>query len=182
MKCQYFSSLLRISQVKFFPSFCKLIPSHILDFFFLRIRKRDLIGACICSQSFPSCQTLCDPMDCNPPGFSGHGILQARIPEWIAMPFSRGSSRPRDRTHVSYSGRLILYPLSHLGSPSHWHLICIYSALTGGSTILEALKSITVTPLLFPIVSAITKGHSKFKSQLCLSMSFWLGQEVQLPP
>ena len=112
------------------------------------------------------------PWDC---GSSVHGILQARILEWIAMSSSRGSPPPRDPTHISYSGRWILYPLSHLGNPSHWYLICIYSALTGGSTTLEALQSITVTPLLFPIVSAITKGHSKFKSKLCLSMSFWLG-------
>ena len=39
-----------------------------------------------------SCPTLCDPMDCSPPGFSVHGILQARILEWTAVPFSRGSS------------------------------------------------------------------------------------------
>ena len=39
-----------------------------------------------------SCPTLCNPMDCNPPGSSVHGILQARILEWIAMSFSRGSS------------------------------------------------------------------------------------------
>ena len=48
-----------------------------------------------------SCSTLCDPMDCSPPGFSVHGIFQARILECIAIPFSRGSSGPRDRTRVS---------------------------------------------------------------------------------
>ena len=48
-----------------------------------------------------SCPTLCNPMDCSPPGFSVHGILQARILEWVAIPFSRGSSWPRDRTWVS---------------------------------------------------------------------------------
>ena len=48
-----------------------------------------------------SCPTLCDPMDCSPPGSSVHGILQARILEWVAMPFSRRSSRPRDQTRVS---------------------------------------------------------------------------------
>ena len=48
-----------------------------------------------------SCWILCDPMDCSPPGSSVHGILQARILEWVAIPFSRGSSRPRDRTLVS---------------------------------------------------------------------------------
>ena len=37
------------------------------------------------------CPTLCDSMDCSPPGSSVHGILQARIPVWVAMPFSRGS-------------------------------------------------------------------------------------------
>ena len=47
------------------------------------------------------CPTLCDPMDYSPPGSSVHGILQARKLEWIASPFSRGSSRPRDQTHIS---------------------------------------------------------------------------------
>ena len=46
--------------------------------------------------------TFCDPTDCSPSGSSDHGILQARILEWVAMPSSRGSSRPRDRTWVSY--------------------------------------------------------------------------------
>ena len=43
-----------------------------------------------------SCLTLCDPMNYSPPGSSVHGILQARILEWVAIPFSRGSSQPRD--------------------------------------------------------------------------------------
>ena len=47
------------------------------------------------------CLTLCNLMDCSPPGFSVHGILQARILEWVAMPSSRGSSRPRNQTVVS---------------------------------------------------------------------------------
>ena len=52
------------------------------------------------------CPTLCDPMDCSPPDSSVHGILQARILEWVAIPFSRGSSQPKDRTQVScISGR-----------------------------------------------------------------------------
>ena len=48
-----------------------------------------------------SCPTLCDLMDCSAPGSSVHGILQARILEWIAIPFSRRSSWPRDQTLVS---------------------------------------------------------------------------------
>ena len=47
-----------------------------------------------------SCPTLCDPMDCSPPGFSVHGIFQARILEWIAISFSKGTSQPRDQTLV----------------------------------------------------------------------------------
>ena len=48
-----------------------------------------------------SCLTLCDPMDCSPPGFSVRGILQARTLEWVALPSSRGSSQLRDQTCVS---------------------------------------------------------------------------------
>ena len=51
------------------------------------------------------CLTLCDPMDCSLPGFSVRGILQARILKWIAMLYSRGSSRPRDWTCGSYITR-----------------------------------------------------------------------------
>ena len=48
-----------------------------------------------------SCLTLSNPMDWSPPASSVRGILQARILEWVAMPFSRGSSQPRDQTQVS---------------------------------------------------------------------------------
>ena len=48
------------------------------------------------------CLTVCNPMDCSPPGFSAHGILQARILEWVAIAFSSGSSEPRDQTQVSH--------------------------------------------------------------------------------
>ena len=56
--------------------------------------------------------TLGDPMDCNQSGSSVHGIFQARILEWVAISFSRGSSWPKDRTRVSsvsWTGRRILY-------------------------------------------------------------------------
>ena len=46
--------------------------------------------------------TLCDPMDCSPPGSSIHGIFQATVLEWVAISFSRGSSRPRYQTQVSH--------------------------------------------------------------------------------
>ena len=55
-----------------------------------------------------SCPTVCDPMDCSPPGSSVHGILQARILEWVAIPFSRGSSQLRDQAWIfGIAGRLL---------------------------------------------------------------------------
>ena len=53
-------------------------------------------SALCCAKSLQSCSTLCDSMGCSPPGFSVHGILQARMLEWVPLPSSRGSSRPRD--------------------------------------------------------------------------------------
>ena len=54
------------------------------------------------SEVAQSCPTLCGPMDCSLPGSSVHGIFQARILEWVAISFSRGSSWPRDWTRVSH--------------------------------------------------------------------------------
>ena len=65
------------------------------------------------TKSLQSCLTLCDPVDCSPPGSSIHGILQARILEWVAMPSPRGSSQPRDQTHVSYVSRIVRWVLYH---------------------------------------------------------------------
>ena len=68
-----------------------------------------------------SCPTVWDPMDCSPPGSSVHGIIQARILEWVAIPFSRRSSQPRSQTqHWRHS----LYHLSHQGSP---HIFTVWS-------------------------------------------------------
>ena len=64
---------------------------------------------CLAAKSRP---TLCDPMNCSLPGSSIHGILQARILEWLAISFSKGTSPSRDQTSVSYvscTGRRILY-------------------------------------------------------------------------
>ena len=63
-----------------------------------------------------SCLTLCDPMDCSV-GSSVHGILQARIWEWVAISSSRGSPQLRDRTQVFCIDMWILYHLNHQGSP-----------------------------------------------------------------
>ena len=57
----------------------------------------------VCAKLLQSYLTLCDPMDCNLPKSSVHGTLQARILGRVAMPFTRGSSQPRDRTQISCS-------------------------------------------------------------------------------
>ena len=54
---------------------------------------QSLVG---CGKKFKLVASFCDPVDFSPPGFSIHGIPQARILEWVAIPFSRGSSQPRD--------------------------------------------------------------------------------------
>ena len=62
---------------------------------------------------------LWGPVVCSPPSFSVHGILQARILEWMTISYSKGSSRPRDQTCISCSsvGRQFLYHYRHLGGP-----------------------------------------------------------------
>ena len=76
------------------------------------------VHARACTKLLQSCLTLCDPMECSPPGSSVHGLLQARILEWDYT-FSRGSSQSRDGTRVSYIpciGRQFLYHWRYLGS------------------------------------------------------------------
>ena len=81
-----------------------------------RERERERVCVCVCvSQSCPTLWTR--PMDCSPPGSSIHGILQARIREWVAIPLSRGSSRPEDGVRVSCITGGFFYRLSHQGNP-----------------------------------------------------------------
>ena len=66
---------------------------------------------CVCAKLLQSCLPLCNAMDCSPPS-SIHGIHQARVLEWFAMPFARRASLPRDQTYISYVsciGRQVLY-------------------------------------------------------------------------
>ena len=83
----------------------------------VRAPQREQECVCVCVRAhmrvravlLQSCVTLCDPVDCGLPGSSVHGILQARILEWIAISYSREPYQTRDRTHVSCLGRGILY-------------------------------------------------------------------------
>ena len=70
---------------------------------------------CVCVLVAQSCPALCNPMDCSPPASSVHGILHARILEWVAIPFSRGSSQPKDQTRLHLlHWQADSLPLSHL--------------------------------------------------------------------
>ena len=102
--------------------------SHIADGFFTSWTTRkahELRGATILlkpthAKSLQSCLILCDPTGCSLPGSFVHGILQARILEWVAISSFKGSSQPRNGTLVSYIfciGRWVLYHKPHPGKP-----------------------------------------------------------------
>ena len=105
-------------------------------------------------QSYP---TLGDPMNCNLPGSSVHGILQARILVWVTMPSSRGSSPPRDQTQNSrllhwWAGSL---PLEPRGKPKYVLLLCCpvlsCSVMSDSATIWNVARQ---TPLSIGILQA----------------------------
>ena len=95
-KCEYCLSMnkLKKEQQSHFLWLMRVLIS------FLKISALLLVCVCVHAQF---CQTLCDPVDCSPPGSSVHRISQTRILEWAAISSSRGSSRLRDRTCVSFS-------------------------------------------------------------------------------
>ena len=76
-----------------------------------------------------SCPTLWDPLDCNPPGSSVHGVLQARTLEWVAISSSRGPSQPRGQTQVSYSADRVFTIWSTREAPVHFAEIVNQSKL-----------------------------------------------------
>ena len=83
--------------------------------YFIRINLSSAtIVLCLVAQS---CLTLCNPMDCSSPGSSIHGISQARMMEWVAIFFCRGSLWPRDRTCISYMCRWIIYHCTSWKAP-----------------------------------------------------------------
>ena len=73
----------------------------------------------VCVQSLQLCPTLCNPVDCSPPGSSLHGILQARILHWVARPSSRGSSRHRDPKSICCGFCIVggFFTVEPLGKP-----------------------------------------------------------------
>ena len=77
---------------------------------------------------------LCDPMDCNLPGSSAHGILQARILEWVAIPFSRGSSQPKDHESPELAGKFFTIWATreahiYIHLSVNTHILCIHTCI-----------------------------------------------------
>ena len=110
-----------IDQIKEEPTKWSSLPSTVGNIFSL------LMGIQIAAKSLKSCPTLCNPIDSSPPGSPIPGILQARPLEWVAISFSRGSSWPRVRPHVSRIScfvRQVLYHWAIRGSaPELWQRI-----------------------------------------------------------
>ena len=109
------------------------------------------------SEVAQSCPTPCDPVDCSPPGFSVHGSLQVRILEWVAISFSRGSSRPRDQTWVSCiaGGFFTIWTTRETPFYSYWSLNSGYSFPHSPFTLFLLLFS----PILSSISSPILLSH-----------------------
>ena len=154
------------------PFLCRLDSSSFL-----------FIMGCYCSvaKSWP---TLCDPMDCSLPGFSVLEISQARTLEWVAISFSRGSSWPRDWTHVLYTGRWIFYHWATCGDlcygrdsyPSNgfplwqgqWLLLNQHSTK---SLLSEALRALRPTPYLEDSCGSLSTQAAELCSTIFTSYS-----------
>ena len=123
----------------------------------------------VCAQS---CLTLCDPMDCSPPGSSAHGIFQARILEWVAIFFFRGSSQPRNQTCISWSSRQILYHWATWEAPKRGYNLLNPISSTGPVTIILPLTLHMVVNVSFsdysPQMTVLTQkrpsGTKKLKA------------------
>ena len=95
-----------------FPNKAQAIPSQIMSLLCFCLFSLSLFSSScwwkVKMKVAQSCVTLWDPIDCSPPGSSAHGILQARILERVAFPFSSRSSQPRDQTQLSHiTGRFL---------------------------------------------------------------------------
>ena len=128
-----------------------------------------------------SCLTLCDPMDCSPPGSFVHAILQARILEWISIPFSRGSSWSRDRILGLLHCRQVLFCLSHQGSSDGFSWSC------GIKKLIKLIKNclpLHSPPICFPPLSSYmcvpnstSELHPMEGQCNTNSLSFWCSWE-----
>ena len=115
-----------------------------------------------------SCQTLCDPMDCSLPGSSLHGILQARVLEWVAISFSRGSSQPRDQTRVS----LIPGRCFNLWATREAHILSYLLSKRMGCLSGCLVSSAIIQKLFCGICSAFKYSFDEFVGEKVVSPSY----------
>ena len=126
----------------------------------------------MCAMSLQSCPTLCNTMDCSPPGSSVSRIVQARILECVAMPSSRGSCRPRDQTWLSCITGSFLHSV---GFFTHWPTReTVHNAITV-LVYAEINKHSNYILCLFVLVYAALAGESPFKITLesFLTQPYW---------
>ena len=141
----------------------------------------------MCAKSLQLCPNLCDPMDCSPPGSSVHGILQARILEWASVPFSRGSSPPRDQTCLSCGCYIAggLFSTEPTGEPSSPYTsslnrlcVCAWSVAQSYPTLCDPMDcsppgssvcGILQARILEWVAISSSRGSSQRRDQTCVS-------------
>ena len=152
------------------------IPSHCLLTSIVSAEKSAaslyLLCVFVCVLATQSCLNLCDLMDCSSPGFSVHGLLQARILEWVAIPFSRRSSQPMSPTLQADS-----LPLSHQGS-----LLCIICLFL--ENLLESFPcfwcpAVSLCYVLFQFASGNCSFLNSGKFSTAIPSHYWL---CPIPP
>ena len=117
----------------------------------------------LCAKSLKSYLTLCDTMNCSPPGSPVHEILQTITLEWVTMPSSRGSSPPGDQTRLSYVfciGRWVLYRQRHLGSPYRLYNSALLLSAEKPQTVCEGTAIIVFQQNLFTSTGSLLVGYS----------------------
>ena len=114
---------------------------------------------CMHAQSLQSCQTLCDPMDCSPPGSPVHGISQARILEWVIISFSKRvpdpGVKPTSPASPALAGRF--FTPSHLGSLSN----CLTTSSLMYVTCFPGINTATVANWKLPVILNLNLGLGK---------------------
>ena len=124
------------------------------------------VCVCVCAKSLQLRLTLCDSVECTLPGSSVHGIPQARIQEWVAMPSSRGSSQPRNQTHISMSPALagVFFTTSATWEAQNYHMTQLFHFWT---LTWKDIDSCVFTEAFFPIAKI-------WKKPKCLSVDGWI--------
>ena len=128
------------------------------------------------------CPTLCDPMDCNLPGSSVHGILQARILEWVAISFSKGSSQPRDWTWVSclVGRRFNLWATREVPHASKVMLKILQTSTWTGNFQMFKLDFAKAEELEIKLPKSVGSSKKQESSRKHILLLYWLHQSLWL--